>query len=102
MDSGLLQFHLKCAVLRNMKAAAEPIEDFSSECNDELDEVAQMLLKYTDLSAETVSAGLNWWVLEQFFLDKDTQTCQPANEATLKNFAREELIVANTSGSSDE
>ena len=63
MDSGLLQFHLKCAVLRNMKAAAEPIEDFSSECNDELDEVAQMLLKYTDLSAETVSAGLNWWVL---------------------------------------
>lgn len=68
MDSRLLQFQLKCAVLRNMKAAAEPV-DLEFQCDDELADIAADLSNYAALSPEVISLGLKWWVVEEFILD---------------------------------
>lgn len=101
MDGDLLQFHLKCSVMRNMKASGQPEEDHWSEYDDVMEEIAQMLYDCTDLTPETISAGLDWCVLEQFLLDRE-KTCQPAKGVNLKSSATVELTDANTSGSSDE
>lgn len=102
MDSALLEFQLKCAVLRNMKAAAEPV-DLLLQDNDELDEIADELLKRGNLSPETIKSGLNWGVVERALNYTSKENAfKPASFAILKDPAGGELTDANTSGSSDE
>ena len=75
MDSGLLQFQLKCAVLRNMTASDQPEEeDHWPEYDQEMKEIEQRLHECAGLSADTVSTGLKRWVLEQFLLDLSPAT----------------------------
>ena len=42
MNGELLEFHLKCAVLRNMKASAEPT-DLWAQPDDDLEYIARVL-----------------------------------------------------------
>ena len=64
MNGELLEFHLKCAVFRNMKASAEPT-DLWAQPDDDLEYIARVLENCTDLSTEVIRAGLNWAVVEQ-------------------------------------
>ena len=64
MNGELLQFHLRCAVLRNMKASAEP-NNLWAQCDDDLEDIASELEKCTNLSTEVIKSGLNWRVVEQ-------------------------------------
>ena len=82
MDDDLLQFHLICSVMRNMKGSGQPEEYHWSEYDEVIEEIAQMLYDCIDLTPETISAGLDLCVLEQFFLDRE-ETCQPAKNKWL-------------------
>lgn len=109
----LLQFQLKCAVLRNMKARGETTEFAVHEEDDFLDGCTEKLLTHTTLSPEVITKGLNWPVLFDFFAELDgVNETDPAPELVKQRVAVQEgLLVgadenevtdADTSGSSNE
>ena len=100
MNDELLEFHLRCAVLRNMKASAQPTDPWAQH-DDDLEYIAGELEKLTDLSAEDIRAGLNWWVVEQV-IPVNKSADGSVSKPGLMDSAGGELTDANTSGSSDE
>ena len=98
MSGEFLEFHLKCAVLRNMKASAEPT-DLCAQCDDDLEDIARELEKRTNLSAEVIKSGLNWWVVEQVI---NKRVDGSVSKAGLMDSAGGDLTDANISGSSDD
>jgi hypothetical protein len=72
MNTDQLQFQLKCAVLRNMKGGGEPT-DFA-KFDYVLEDIARRLLECTNLSYETISSGLKWWVVEEYVYEKQTSS----------------------------
>lgn len=98
MNGELLEFHFKCAVLRNMKASAEPT-DLWAQPDDELEYIARVLENCTDLSTEVIRAGLNWSVVEQV---TGRRVDESASKPGLMDSAGGELTDSNTSGSSYE
>ena len=98
MNGDLLKFHLNCAVLRNLKASAEPTDPWA-QYNDDLEDIASQLEKHTNLSTETIKSGLSWWAVERVV---NRRVDEPVSKPGLMDSVGGDLTDANTSGSSDE
>ena len=98
MNGELLEFHLRCAVLRNMKASAEPT-DLLAQPDDDLEYIARVLENCTHLSTEDIRAGLNWWVVDQVI---NKRVDESVSKPGLMDSTGGELTDSNSSGSSEE